>query len=275
MIMRYLLLRYISDLARNEPRNIGVVLACEQGVVAKFLGEKDGRLDLRAVRALASHSGTYRQWIDYWRYIIGQVDPPTQRLDQILASSNGNYVAVEGEQVYLPQDVAANPLSALRHLYYFLVDEFPREEEPDADLNARCDEIIRQFELRKSPHFQESPIIDVRLSSTLTQQIIPSFSWVNGVEIYFQKVSLIRTRPETTRKNVNSAAWIFERLKEDKPDRKAKALLKISGDIEADGNFTRFDPKEYLAVLTKLADDVIDVDDANSIERAFAPLAGH
>jgi hypothetical protein len=36
--MRYLIVRYIPDLARQEPKNIGVLLASSRGVMAKFLG---------------------------------------------------------------------------------------------------------------------------------------------------------------------------------------------------------------------------------------------
>jgi hypothetical protein len=192
----------------------------------------------------------------------------------VLASSRGNYLAEEGETVYLPEDVASNPHTALKHLFYLLVDEFPRETEPDADLNARCDEIIREFGLRKNPHFKESPSVDVQVGDGLTQRIVPSFAWINGVEIYFQKVSLVRTRPEVTQKNVNNAAWIFERLKSDNSNRQAKALLKVSSDAESDRIVSGFDPMLYVPVLETLA-DVVDVDDSSSIERVFAPLAVH
>ena len=275
MTMRYLVARYISDLARNEPKNIGVLLASESGVMAKFIGERDGRIDLRVMRPLVSHTGTYKQWIDYWRYVIAQDAEPEQKLDKVLASSRGNYMTVEGEVVYLPPEIAADPHATLRQLYYLLVEEFPRdvETEGERDLNAKCDEIIRRFDLRRNPHFTESPKVDVTVGGGVIQHIIPSFSWVNGTEVYFQKVSLLAIRPEANQKNVNNAAWIFERLKSDKNDRVLKALVKVTE--SASGERGAFDPREHLAVLNRLADQVVDVDDEGQVENTFSVLAAH
>ncbi len=151
--MRYLIAKYISYLTRNEPKNIGVVLASDSGVIAKFIGEKEGRIDSRVVRPLVSHTGTYKQWIEYWRHVITQDAESDEKLDRVIASSRGNYVVVEGEVVYLPPEIAADPYATLRQLYYLLIEEFPEdlEKEGELDLNAKCDEIIRQYDLKKNP----------------------------------------------------------------------------------------------------------------------------
>jgi hypothetical protein len=269
--MRYVVVRYVSDLTRDEPKNIGIVLASEKEVIAKFVGEKGGKLDLRKVRSVVPHTGTYKQWIDYWRYIISQHQETERSLDQVLASSRGNFIAKEGETVYLPREVAINPQSALRHLYYLLVEEFPQEGQEETDLNERCEEIIKQYELRRSPYFKEGHEVEVTVDSVV-QRIIPSYSWVNGVEIYFQKVSLLAARRETTQRNVNNAAWIFERLKRDNRDRQAKALFKMTDSPDTEESQAKFDPMEYIPVLKRLADEVINVDDNASVERTFARL---
>jgi hypothetical protein len=271
MTMRYVVVRYVSDLTRDEPKNIGIVLASEKEVIAKFVGEKGGKLDLRKVRSVVPHTGTYKQWIDYWRYIISQHQETERSLDQVLASSRGNFIAKEGETVYLPREVAINPQSALRHLYYLLVEEFPQEGQEETDLNERCEEIIKQYELRRSPYFKEGHEVEVTVDSVV-QRIIPSYSWVNGVEIYFQKVSLLAARRETTQRNVNNAAWIFERLKRDNRDRQAKALFKMTDSPDTEESQAKFDPMEYIPVLKRLADEVINVDDNASVERTFARL---
>src|SRR5579872_826727 len=93
---RYLIARYIKDLARMEPRNIGVILFPSDGhVLARFLGEKKGDLDLRVVRSQVTHTQTYRQWIDYWRYTMHK-SSIKEVADKILASSRGNYQVTEG-----------------------------------------------------------------------------------------------------------------------------------------------------------------------------------
>ncbi len=135
MTMRYLIVRYIPDLARQEPKNIGVLLASSRGVMAKFLGERDAKLDLRSVRSLVSHTGTYKQWIDYWRHVISQEADPDTKLNQVLESSRGNFVVSEGDVVYLPPDIASDPHKTLNHLFFLLVSEFPAQQEEEAELS--------------------------------------------------------------------------------------------------------------------------------------------
>jgi hypothetical protein len=276
MNTRYLVARYVPDLARREPKNIGVVVASARGVLARFLGEKDNKLDLRSVRSLVSHTPSYKQWIDYWRHIMSKDIESEGKLDEILASSRGNYVVSEGETVFLPPDVASDPHRTLSHLFYLLVSEFPQQQEEEAELSltARCDEIIRKFELRKTQHFKEAPIVDVILDANVQQQIVPSFAWVNGTEVYFQKVSIVGARPDTTRKNVNNAAWIFEKLKQSKHERVTKALIKVTEPTAPEeAAMQTIDPAAYVRLLGSLSDEVVDVDDDEDVERVFAPLA--
>lgn len=49
---RYLIAKYIPDLRRMEPRNIGVIVWSPQGVAARFAAEKadtDGDVDGRSL----------------------------------------------------------------------------------------------------------------------------------------------------------------------------------------------------------------------------------
>jgi hypothetical protein len=278
MTTRYLIIRYISDLARKEPKNIGVVLASTQGVMAKFIGERDNKLDLRSVRSLVSHTPSYKQWIDYWRHVISQDIEPEKKLNEILASSRGNYVVSEGEVVYLTPDVASDPHRTLSHLFYLLVSEFPQQQEEEAELSlsARCDEIIKRFDLRKSPHFKEAPAVDVTLSTNVRQHIVPSFAWVNGAEVYFQKVSIVGARPDASQKNVNNAAWIFEKLKLGNRQRVTRALVKVTEQTAPEEVASHLiDPAEYVRLLGSLSDEVVNVDDDEKVERVFAPLAAN
>jgi hypothetical protein len=95
---------------------------------------------------------------------------------------------------------------------------------------------------------------------------------VNGTETYFQKVSIVQAKPEACQKNVNNAAWIFEKLKEGDGRRITRALVKVT-EQSAPEEVSRalIDPAEYLAVLKRLS-DVVDVDDDEHVERVFAPL---
>ena len=142
-------------------------------------------------------------------------------------------------------------------------------------MSARCDEIIRKFDLRKNPHFKEAPIVDVTLGTNVRQHIIPSFAWVNGIEMYFQKVSIVGARPDASQKNVNNAAWIFEKLKQSDQRRLTKALVKVTEQAAPEEVTQIIDPAEYVRLLGSLSDEVINVDDDERVDRVFAPLAAN
>jgi hypothetical protein len=67
---RFLIAKYVPDVFRNEPRNIGVVLWSPDGVAARFVGEKPdapGEVDDARVPPFVSSAEAYKQWVRYWR----------------------------------------------------------------------------------------------------------------------------------------------------------------------------------------------------------------
>jgi len=255
-----------------EPRNIGVFLFPGNGrVLARFLGEKNGALDLRIVRSQVTHTQTYRQWVDYWRYLLRQ-HGQEGLAEQIVASSRGNYQVTEGEMVFLPAEIAADPNALLEHLFQLLVTEFPNEAEQAEDvvtLAARCEEIIQEFRLRETQHWVEAPVVPVQIGGAV-QHLRPSYAWRNGREIFFQKVSINSGRLERTQKDVTSAAYLFEKLTGG-PNRHAKALVKKADMRPQMVDDQVLDPNEYLTLLARSA-EIVDVDDQRQVELAFGAL---
>ena len=187
---RYLVAKYISNLARMEPKNVGVILHMDGRVQARFIGERNLSLDLRAVKSLVSHTGSYKQWVEYWRHLMSEPVSGDEALNRLLATSNGNYIVAEGEVVFPPREFAGDSSRVLEYLFQLLVGEFPEQKESleQVSLSAKCEEIIRHYGLKKTSHFEESPIIRVDVDG-ITQHIKPSYRWLNGSEVYFQKVS--------------------------------------------------------------------------------------
>jgi hypothetical protein len=58
---RWLVAKYLPDLRRREPDNVGVILLVNGGVHLRFVGERDGRLDGRA--------RSFQAWVDYWTHV--------------------------------------------------------------------------------------------------------------------------------------------------------------------------------------------------------------
>src|SRR5438309_993878 len=67
---RYLVAKYISDLQRMEPRNIGVIVWTGDATSARFVAEKSdrpGEIDGRSVPPFVTSMAAYKQWVDFWR----------------------------------------------------------------------------------------------------------------------------------------------------------------------------------------------------------------
>ena len=69
MSSRFLIAKYVSDLRRMEPRNIGIIVWSNGSVSARFLGESNnGTYKITPPTYLDIQSGdAYQQWIHYWR----------------------------------------------------------------------------------------------------------------------------------------------------------------------------------------------------------------
>ena len=69
---RFLIAKYVPDLRRMEPRNIGVIVWSDGNISARFAGEKrNGHTSIIPPGHLHVQSkNAYRQWINYWRAVI-------------------------------------------------------------------------------------------------------------------------------------------------------------------------------------------------------------
>lgn len=61
------MIKYLPDVRRREPRNVGLVLATPNGWLTKFVGEaKDGAIKGNRVRG-SIDIDVYKTWVDYFR----------------------------------------------------------------------------------------------------------------------------------------------------------------------------------------------------------------
>jgi hypothetical protein len=268
MNVPYFLARYVDDPLRMEPKNIGVVAVINDRVHARFLGEieSEGGIDLRRLRGHVRHTGAYRQWIEYWRYIIASRPTANDALLELRATSKANYLVSEGATLTLPDEHETDSGEIVEYLFNLLVSSFPEAKNEELSLAQRCDEIIGEYRLRQNPHFSISPTVPCRLPDFQTENVQPSYAYVNGAEIYFQKVPLVGNRPEYSSKEVHNAAWIFERLRMGQNQRQARALVKMA--IAADF-------PDLLKALNAVATSVIDVDNPEQVHREFSAFVAH
>lgn len=96
-----LVAKFVPDVARNEPRNVGVFLATDGRTVARFLGESldtPGKIVSRVPMFESRQDrDAYREWISYWRISMdrmGNSMPATERVQRLQESSKSQFAVV-------------------------------------------------------------------------------------------------------------------------------------------------------------------------------------
>lgn len=272
MTNEYLVAKYVASPARMEPRNIGVFVRVGGSWRARFLGESaEGKMDLRRVRPVVEHLGSYQQWVEYWRHILRSTQAADVRRT-LESSSRVNFIVAEGPSLFLGPDAPSNPEFTLEYLYHLIVTEFPEQRAEELSLTQIVEDTIRKFKLRENPHFADFPSVRCELAGGVVEHVRPSHGFTNGREVYFQKVSINPNRPEQSQKEVHNAAWIFERLRTRPAADELNSLIKIvSVNVPEEGQ-AAFSVGESVDVLSSVS-HVVDAADESAIDTVFARLA--
>lgn len=278
---RYLIAKYIGDLRRVEPRNIGVILWTPAGVAARFLAERadrPGAVDGRRVPSFVTSTGAYKQWIEFWRgelekTEIESVADPDKKvnrrdpgcLDVLMASGKGNFVLADGGLLLDPvQDVE----DAVDFLFNTLVESGVQEEQRDVTLDEVCDRLIEETNLLKDASFHSDYEVPCQVAPGVMEQFQFSHAYRNGsIKRLYQRVPLSPLKA-MQRKNLHDAAWMFERVTEAKIIRKENAvsLVFVPEGHSADNGVDR-----WLSVLGMVS-RVVDVGNEEAAKREFEGL---
>ncbi len=124
MTTRFLIAKYVRDLRRREPENVGVVLAHQGVVLAKFQGQReDGTIDGRFVRVGSLKA--YKAWVHYCMSGIR-----AGKFDELTDAGSGpqNYLVERGGE-YRTSNPSLAAEDLLAHLYASVVE--PTEQTQD------------------------------------------------------------------------------------------------------------------------------------------------
>lgn len=117
MRANYWIAKYVPDLFRNEPKNIGVFVQFNDTFSARFLGEdSDQRIDKRKLRSFRN-ADVYEQWVDYWRDLINKGD-----IDRLNSHTSGNYI-IQNRGKVTNIDKDDNIQNVLNFLFTKLISE--------------------------------------------------------------------------------------------------------------------------------------------------------
>jgi hypothetical protein len=279
---KYLVAKYIPDLRRYEPRNIGVIIWSPEGVEARFFAEKEnqpGVIDGRSVPSFVTNLSAYKQWVQYWRSEIQKsetrpvlggepVAQDSPKFTEALKTANrGNFFLTDGG--FLLDKISSDQLPHLAdHLFTTLVDTNALEDAPDLTLDQVCDELLQASKLAGNPHFHNRYQIRCPVAGE-EEEFTFSHAYKNGIlERLYQRVPIPK-RKRLSLKNIHDAAWMFEKVIDAKIIARAKgaALVYINEDQQQDS-----DVESALKVLG-LVTNVINLHDRGTALEEFQQLA--
>ncbi len=171
MTTEWFVAKYIPDLRRREPRNIGVILVVDGVAHHKFVGDHSDRplgVEGRNVAKMVASTENYKAWVEHWRIAADE-----QRVTDLLAKRTTDNYYVERGGFMLAGD-AGSPGQILGRLFAMLVDEVPTEkqtkEDPwagtrhafgevqsrgfevmsNAEIEVECDRLFFHFDVRRN-----------------------------------------------------------------------------------------------------------------------------
>jgi len=234
---RYILAKYVPEVLRNEPRNIGVIIWTPWGVRAQFLGDEKGSLDARKIPSWVQSRESYREWIGSWRSALIQKkaraadgsDVSAKEagfLDALRLTSKGNYVLGDTGSV-LDTITEDDSDALLAYLFSTLV-----EQETDKmavkvafDMERLCNQIIRKTGAFKSHYFKRNLPVICKIAPGVTDFFNFDYALGNGnPEFLYQRVPLGQRTLETS---LHAAAWQFEQVVKDNVIAKEKSAALV------------------------------------------------
>jgi hypothetical protein len=221
---RFLVAKYIPDMHRLEPRNIGVVVWNKGQISARFIGEvASGDDHVIVPRRLGIRSkNVYQQWIHYWREQMAQRTLSVngngecvsrnspEFLEALKRKSKQQYLLVDGG--FISGDVDISDIDdVVRDLFEALVDDRSEkqgsQEEESVLLKKAIANALRESGIDGMKGYQSRIPLTFRVDSHPLSFTFDYGIYTNRPKVLFQHVAL--TRPTT----VNSAAFMFDCLR--------------------------------------------------------------
>ncbi len=243
MSTRFLLAKFVPDLRRMEPRNIGVVVWSEEAVVCRFAGEsEDG---VRPPANLHVSPNAYRQWVDYWRLWImrdkikGDDGVEVKRsearfLDVLKQKSREQFMLIDGG--LLMKNVGSNDLPELLNE---LFEELVGTGKPPTKLDAHAEsaqrlhnaakKAMKEAALDRRPDFHSSFDWFCPVGKTKTKQHF-HFDWA----LHGRRPKMLMSRLLLwNQSDVESLAFKFEKMRDayDLPKEQCTAMVYATGDV--------------------------------------------
>jgi hypothetical protein len=248
----YLIAKYIPDLRRMEPRNIGIILWSSNKSYCRFLTSREAAGIVRDV-------GVYSRWTDFWKRQVdeGVVRLPREQpvyvdsleyLHALKKTQRENYVLDDGGDVVTQVKVSKGQ-DATDFLFQQLVETTHKHVEREETLAASASTLLKRAGLINRGDFQGAREIECSFNG-ISEPLKFHYYFGNG-----SPQTVLHRAKVASSQSVNSTAWMFDRLSAAHPTTKRGVIINTS-DAEFDDRATQ----AFLSVLNKLA---VTIDLAN------------
>lgn len=207
----YLVAKYVPNMARMEPRNVGVILWAGGGVASRFVDA----LDVPFIE----EPDMYCQWVDHWQYLCGQshIDVAGKKVSRrsseflrgLLANQDGSYLLYEAG--YIAAEVSSSARDeAADYLFETLVqtpatNSIIAETESFAD---KCNSVFRDAGILDREEFRTAVQVELEITASNREPFKFDHAWQRQeIGALIQRVDL-RRQPSTT-----NTAFLFEHAK--------------------------------------------------------------
>ena len=222
---KYLLVKYIPDVHRFEPRNIGIIVWSPFGVEARFVAEhpsRPGEVDGRSIPGFVTSPSAYKQWVRYWRDAIsaaaiqplrgGELVPASSSIfiEALQQTSRGNFAVVDAGSIL--DEVNEEELSTVANqLFAQLVEASAPEEQRDLGFEELCDQLLERTQLTKHRNFHNRYPVSYTVRG-VEEEYVFSHALANGsLERLYQRFPIPK-RMSQIQKSRDATAWSLEHL---------------------------------------------------------------
>lgn len=203
MTTRWLVAKYIADLRRREPINVGVILQTDEGVGTRFVGQKsDDTIDGRSARAWVRSTANFKRWVEYWQHEAYSQEFDIETL--LTSRPDDNYYLEYGGERLIGGEV--EPSVMLEQLYTALVETTPSSRQ--LDIAQLSDNLFDRLAVRAEPFSFDFP-----LRGGVADRVTFDYRYDNGQPNLFRRVSLT-FEDDRSWSFVHAASWAFSRADE-------------------------------------------------------------
>ena len=260
MTTRWVLAKYMGDMRRREPVNIGVIVIGEEGSAARFIGEKpDGNIDGRRARPMRSPI-VYRQWVYHWRGLLASDRTDDLCMMALHPRHDENYFLEAGGEILLGGNVS--PRDLLDDLYTSLVDETP--DPMRESIGELAERVIADLTQTLPKPIDREAVVRVHHPDNKVDELYFDYRYNNGVPHLMQRVSLSFNDARSWDR-VHAAAWSFSEVRRD-PNLQDAQFIALYKPREPDAMLD-----QQLGQLERLGAHTVDVSEPDT---AIETLAG-